>query len=54
MSFYYRLRGSNIRYFKVLSNTIQRSRAAPPTGYEKEQTSSNIIKYYSPAVRQKI
>jgi hypothetical protein len=52
--FYYRSSGSNIRYFRVLSNNIERSRIAPPTAYEKEQISSNIIKFYLPPIRQKV
>ncbi|CAF0858061.1 unnamed protein product [Rotaria sp. Silwood1] len=45
---------SSIRYFKVLSNNIERSRAAPLSGYEKEQSSSNIINFYLPNIRQKV
>ncbi len=52
--FNYRSRGSNIRYFTVLSNNIERSRAALPSSCEKEQTSSNIMKFYLPPVRQKV
>ncbi len=48
----FRSRGTNIRYFKVLSNNIERSRAAPPSGYEKEQSSN--VKFYLPPLRQKV
>ncbi|CAF1315088.1 unnamed protein product [Rotaria sordida] len=45
---------SNIRYFKVLSNSIERLRAAPQTAYAKEQPSSNLINFYLPHIRQKV
>ncbi|CAF1081411.1 unnamed protein product [Rotaria sordida] len=48
-----RSRGSNIRYFKVLSNNIERLRAAPQSTTEKEPTTSTVIKFYLPPIRQK-
>ncbi|CAF3077462.1 unnamed protein product [Rotaria sp. Silwood2] len=45
---------SSIRYFKVLSNNIERSRAAPLSDYEKEQSSTNIMNFYLPNIRQKV
>ncbi|CAF1341321.1 unnamed protein product [Rotaria magnacalcarata] len=49
-----RSRGSNIRYFKVLSNNIERLRAAPPSTLDVQPTTSTAIKFYLPPIRQKI
>ncbi|CAF3356831.1 unnamed protein product [Rotaria socialis] len=49
-----RSRGSNIRYFKVLSNNIERLRAAPPSTLDIQPTTSTAIKFYLPPIRQKI
>ncbi|CAM4971670.1 unnamed protein product [Rotaria socialis] len=45
---------ANIRYFKVLSNNIERSRAAPQSDYENEQAPSNKSDFYLPPLRQKV
>ncbi|CAF4132783.1 unnamed protein product, partial [Rotaria magnacalcarata] len=45
---------TNIRYFKVFSNNIERSRAAPQSDYEHEQASSNKSDFYLPPLRQKV
>jgi len=51
---YFRSRGSNIRYFKVLSNNIERLRATPHSSIEKtESTKPTIVKFYLPPIRQK-
>ncbi|CAF1053541.1 unnamed protein product [Rotaria sp. Silwood1] len=49
-----RSRGSNIRYFKVLSNNIERLRAAPQSTIDKEPNKSTMIKFYLPPIRQKV
>lgn len=51
---YLRSRGSNIRYFKVLSNSIERLRAAPPSTIDKQPATSSLIKFYLPPIRPKI
>ncbi|CAF1237239.1 unnamed protein product [Adineta steineri] len=48
-----RPRGSNVRYFKVLANSIERLRAPPQPNIEKESISSNPVKFYLPPIRQK-
>ncbi|CAF1252204.1 unnamed protein product [Adineta steineri] len=49
-----RSRGSNIRYFRVISNSIERVRVAPSSSHDKEQTSSIATKFYTPSIRLKI
>ncbi|CAF1234610.1 unnamed protein product [Adineta steineri] len=49
-----RPRGSNVRYFKVLANSIERLRAPPQPNIEKESISSNPVKFYLPPIRQKV
>ncbi len=49
----FRSRGSNIRYFKVLANNIERLRAPPQPSIEKEPTTSTTNKFYLPPLRQK-
>jgi hypothetical protein len=51
---YFRSRGSNIRYFKVLSNSIERLRAPPQSTIENELKSSTLAKFYLPPIRQKV
>lgn len=48
-----RISTSNLRYFRVLSNHIERSRLAPSANYEKETTTNNT-KFYLPPIRQKV
>ncbi|CAF3540588.1 unnamed protein product, partial [Adineta steineri] len=47
-------RGSNIRYFRVISNSIERVRVAPSSSHDKEQSSSIATKFYTPSIRLKI
>ncbi|CAF1573183.1 unnamed protein product [Adineta steineri] len=49
-----RPRGSNVRYFKVLANSIERLRAPPQPNIEKESISSSPVKFYLPPIRQKV
>lgn len=50
----YRNEETTIRYFRVLSNTIERSRAAPISDCENDQTESNKKTPYVPSMRQKV
>ncbi|CAF1118349.1 unnamed protein product [Adineta ricciae] len=49
-----RSRGSNVRYYQVFSNNIERLRVPSSTTVEKESNRSSPVKFYLPPIRSKV
>ena len=49
-----RSRGSNVRYYQVFSNNIERLRVPSSTVVEKESNRSSPVKFYLPPIRSKV
>ncbi|CAF1268150.1 unnamed protein product [Adineta ricciae] len=49
-----RSRGSNVRYYQVFSNNIERLRVPSSTTVDKEPNRSSPVKFYLPPIRSKV